>query len=219
MIIRHVCNSMCLNAILTDGMFSCYNKIKDGDTHVNKVNKVTVAIDEDEARITLYKTNTKLAEFSNYDIDVPPFDISGAANKTVYQSYCKDLVINLLQNGCIDGYYYEEKQKSEDTTVGRKFGTGEFGTAIRSKLVEILDTMEIQYKIRDGEPEVTERYKGDRMVKNGSITFDVEIDGIHISVLGEIKSGQICKPKHYTFGGTTYTLNETNLKRLVKQNK
>ena len=126
---------------------------------MTKVNRITVMLDEDEARITLYKTNTKLAEISNYDIDIPPFYESGAANKSVYQAYCKEVVMNLLQNGGIEGYYYEEKQKSEDTTVGRKYGVGEFGGAIKSKLMEILDGMEMPYQIRTGEPDVTNIYR------------------------------------------------------------
>ena len=85
------------------------------DNELQRVDKVTVLIgdDDDCAKISLYRNNEKLGETDTDVLHIPTYDQSGLPNKVIYQNYCKDYMINLLNNGGVDGFYYEPKQDTQ----------------------------------------------------------------------------------------------------------
>jgi len=194
---------------------------------MTRVNRVTVYVGVEHGEtslITLCKNNQKLAEILNADIEVPNFSDSCTENKNTYQSYCKDLVINLLQNGGIEDFYYEEKEHTDDNEV-RKYGTSTFKIAALNRLNEQLEAMlegkgiGVVMNQYANEPEITERYK-DGNVKFGYVDAVVNIEDekrrMDITIRCEIKSGQICKPKKFELNNEEYPLNATSIARLLK---
>lgn len=185
-----------------------------------RVNKVSVLVEDDMARISLYRTNTKVAEFWNNDIEVPDFSLTDV-NKTVYQQYCRDVTINLLQNGGIEGLYYEEK-KSDPEAV-KKFGTSDFISTTRKMISDTFheifeDTYDDHiFDIKGGSDnlEVTERYK-DGNIKFAEIWYDVTIDTTKLQILAEIKSGQMCKIKTMRYNDAEMSINASNIRRIMK---
>ena len=80
-----------------------------------RVNKVTVNVDKhDGTTISLYKTNNLLGILTEEDIDIPPFHSSGVSLKA-YQMYCKDFVIELLNNDGIKTNYANPNTLEFDT--------------------------------------------------------------------------------------------------------
>lgn len=195
-----------------------------------RVNRLTVYVDTNRGEpsfITLYRTNTRLAEISNRDIKIPDFSESDV-DKDTYRSYCRDVVTNLLENGGIEDFYWEPKHTdTEDTGVVRKFSPNTFRQAAISKVKEILDQMlvdtGITYTIneyKDSDVDVKERYK-DLNVKFGStnIVIDLKMSDkpIQIVVMVELRSGQMCKPKTFTMNdGSSKQLNITTITKLYK---
>jgi hypothetical protein len=193
---------------------------------MDRVNRVTTQIGVEAGEttlITLYKNNIRLAEVTNRDIDVPDFFVSGVDNRNTYQSYCKDVVINLLQNEGIEGYYYEAKAETPDHEV-RKYTSGTVNSKISEYISSILVDMtvdtDIKYKINEfnDDPIVTERYK-DGSIKFCTTKIKAQINNISIIIEAEIRSGQMCKPKKFTCGTDEYQFNITSLHRLVKLTK
>ena len=192
-----------------------------------KVNKITVSVDEFGANISLYKTNVKYGELTNTDINVPNFDSSGLPNKMVYSQYCKDVVINLLQNDGIEGFYYEEKQQVEGS---QKYDLADFIKNTYEALGNILSDMtngkHITYEIKsnpnvsnDTCTDISERYK-DGNIKNGMAKFDIvlakEDKRIDVTVQMFIKSGQMCRPKVMLFNSDEMSFNITTIQSLLR---
>ena len=192
---------------------------------MQRVNRISVSVgsDKDEcSMISLYKTNTKVAELTNRDIDVPDFKDSGTDRNT-YQSYCKDVVTNLLQNGGIEGYYFDAKQDSSNETSGKKYGTAEFEAeavkSVQNMLAEMTEGTDITYIVStyNNFTDVADRY-GDGNVKFGLVIVRASItrgantlNSRNIEVLVELKSGQMCKPKEFTMGSEKYQFNITSI--------
>lgn len=192
-----------------------------------RVNKITTQIGieiGETTLITLYRNNIRLAEITNRDIDVPDFYISGVDNRNTYQSYCKDVIINLLQNNGIDGYFYEAKVEIADSEL-RKYTSGTVSTKISQYIDNILADMtadtDIKYTISqfNDDPNITERYK-DGSIKFCTINIKVQINEVYnIIVVAEIKSGQMCKPKKFIYGSDECQLNITSLNRMIRNTK
>lgn len=195
-----------------------------------RVNKVTAYVGEryELSIVTLYRTNTKLAEITNTQLGVPNIEDTDVERST-YQQYLKDLTIHLLEQGGIDGFYWDPKkveEKPDDGQVIRKFTASQFRSEAISRLSAQMDAIaadtNMTYKINEYTTEevtVDDRYK-DGKVKFGStvITMTCTMDKSEVvQVKAEIRSGQICKPKVFTTqDGTTHSLNITTLTRLLK---
>ena len=179
-----------------------------------RVNKITVNVNKkyDEVRISLYKTNELLGILTDEDLDLPPFSTSGVSLKA-YQAYCKDFVIELLNNGIIPGYYYEPK--SENQSI--KYNNHEFKKGVTDYIDSILADR-YEYKIPMTERiNVIDRYK-DGYIKDATGEFDVKLTqyDISITVISEIKSGQLCRPKIIEYDGIEYGFNITSIRRIIK---
>ncbi len=186
-----------------------------------RVNRVAVQVNGDIAVISLYKNNIRLAEFTNIEIGVPDYYNSKIPNKTMYQTYCRNVTINLLQNNGINGYYYDEKkipEVSDGVQTYCKYSIPLFhGKSVKmvDKLMQkSFDDTDIVYEILDDATvdisKITEKYK-DGNIKYGTMTINVALNKQYkIGVVCAIKSGQICKPKVIIFGGKEQPLN-TNL--------
>lgn len=179
-----------------------------------RINKISVTVNKkyDEVRISLYKTNDLLGILTEDDLDLPTFSASGVSIKA-YQAYCKDLVIELLNNGGIPGFYYEPK--SENQSI--KYDQSTFKIGVAEYISSVLDDR-YEYKIPMTERiDVTERYK-DGYIKDAIGEFDVKLTqyDINIVVISEIKSGQLCRPKIIKYDNAEYSFNITNVGRIIK---
>lgn len=179
-----------------------------------RVSKISVNVDKrcDDVKISLYKTNDLLGILTDEDLNLPPFSMSEVSMKA-YQAYCRDLVIELLNNGGIPGYYYEPK--SEGSSI--KYDNAGFKSGIE-KYIESVIGDKYGYTIPMTERlNVEERYK-DGYIKNATAEFDVRLTqyDIKITVLAEIKSGQLCRPRTMKYGEDEYSFNITNVGRIIK---
>lgn len=179
-----------------------------------RVNKISVNVDKeyDETKISLYKTNELLGTLTDEDLDLPLYSTSGVSLKA-YQMYCKDFVIELLNNDGIPGYYYEPK--SESSSI--KYDDSAFKKGITEYVDKLLNDR-YEYKVLMTERiEVTERYK-DKYIKNAVGEIDVKLlqHDIKIVVVSEIKSGQLCRPRIIKYNDVEYSFNITNVNRIVK---
>lgn len=178
-----------------------------------RVNRITVNINKyGETTISLYKTNNLLGILTEDDLDIPPVDVSGVSPKA-YQMYCKDFVIELLNNDGIPGYYYEPKMANQSI----KYDNSTFKSGVKDYINSLLEDR-YEYNILMTERiDVTERYK-DMYIKNAVGEFDVRLTqyDIKITVISEIKSGQLCRPKVMKYDDTEYTFNITNVGRIIK---
>lgn len=179
-----------------------------------RVNKITVTVDKKygDVRISLYKTNELLGTLDEYDLNLPSFLTSGVSLKA-YQSYCKDYVIELLNNDGIPGYYYEPKADGKSIKYDP--------TSFKKGIIEYIDGIigdRYEYTIpMTDRIESTERYK-DGYIKNAVGEVDVKIESYNVifTVVSEIKSGQLCRPKIIKFRGVEYGFNITNINRIIK---
>lgn len=178
-----------------------------------RINKITVNVDKyDSVKISLYKTNELLGILSEDDLNLPLYSESGVSKKA-YLAYVKDFTIGLLNIGGIPGYYYEPKSEGEsikyDPSVFRK-GVGEYIDNI------IGDKYEYQQLLSD-KIDVIEQYK-DRYIKDATGEFDIKLTqfDITITVISEIKSGQLCRPRTMMHDGNEYAFNVTNIGRIIK---
>lgn len=195
-----------------------------------RVNKVTVYIGEryEPTIITLYRTNTKLVELTNDQLEIPNIEDSKVDRQT-YQQYCKDVVINLLENDGIEGYYYEPKQKAVTSTgeqVVRKFNSSTLRSEAINRLRMLLDNMidgtNITYEInqfKDDGVDIKDRYK-DMNIKFGTTQITIVLKGNKteiVTVTVAVKSGQMCKPKEFTMtDGSIKQLNITTIQKILK---
>jgi hypothetical protein len=179
-----------------------------------RVNRITVNVDKkyDDVKISLYKTNELLGVLTEDDLDLPPFSKSNVSIKA-YQMYCKDLVIELLNNDGIPGYYYEPKSENQSIKYdqhGFKSGVGEYVESIIGD--KYVYTMPMTERFN-----VIERYK-DGYIKDATAEIDVRLTqyDIKIVILAEIKSGQLCRPKVMKHNNVEYSFNITNVGRIIK---
>ena len=180
-----------------------------------KVNRITVTMEKgyDDVKISLYKTNELLGTLSDEDLDLPPFSSTGVSQKA-YQTYCRDFVIELLNEGGIPGYYYEPRSEVSQSI---KYGKADFKRGIAEYVESVIDG-KYQYRVMDNERiDITEKYK-DNYIKNAVGEIDIKLTDydIIITVASEIKSGQLCRPKTIRFDNDEYSFNITNIKRIVK---
>ena len=192
-----------------------------------RVNRVAVLLNGDGAIVSLYRTNTKLGDVTNGDIGIPDFKESNMPNKMVYMNYCTDFMVNLLENGGVEGFYYEAKQTVEDGKP-KKYDKSTFESGAYNTLTKALDTIlnscaHIKYEVmrHDTQVEVTEKYK-DNYVKYAKADFSVSIESgdkcevIIIPVY--MKSGQMCKPKVVIHDGVERSLNITTINNIMRGN-
>jgi len=242
--IAHVIAQDGINKTLTSDGLACYNKRVDSDKagHDNpinsrrneimegkqRINKITATFMGDGVSMSLYRTHNKIGTLTNSDIDIKPFAESGAANKPAYMAYCKETLINLLQNGGVEGYYYDPKPQNEQAESGmpRKFDANTFAQWSKQIVLDVTGKMELPgiavgiSDKQDIEPKVDERYK-DGAIKYGSTIIPIEIKydsqpNINAIVTVQIRSGQLSKPKKFVVGDKELGLNPTAIKSLVK---
>ena len=178
-----------------------------------RVNKITVNVNKrfDETKISLYKTNEFLGTLDDIDI-IPQFSTSGVSLKA-YQEYCRDFVIEMLNNDVIPGYYYEPK--SENQSV--KYDTSEFKKGVLGYIESILgDKYEYQVLLTE-EIDIIDRYS-DGCIKNATGEFDVKLlqFDIIITIISDIKSGHLCRPRIFRYDDMEYSFNITNVGRIIR---
>lgn len=179
-----------------------------------RVNRITVNINKvsDNTTISLYKTNTLLGTINADDLDIVSFCNSKVSAKA-YQAYCKDVIINLLDNDGIDGYYYDPKEERE----GVKYGMSEFASACMTYVENIIGDSYGWKRTYNDEVLDINQYS-DKYIKNAKALFEILINGydLRLKVVAEIKSGQMCRPKVFICGEDEYTFNITNVNRVIK---
>lgn len=192
-----------------------------------KVNKVAVYVEDDLTSITLYKTNKRLGELSADDLELPLYNASRCPNKVVYQNYCRDLVVHLLEQGGIDGYYWEPKQITQTVGTVRKYDKSAFISIGKQRIQQIIvELTSVQFDIECGQDDVvvSEFYK-DKNIKFATayhkVTFHRTVyskgsgPDITVTIPVELKSGQLCRPKTMKLGAEEIGLNATSIKQLV----
>ena len=191
-----------------------------------RVNRVAVQICGDVGVISLCKNNAKLAEFTNIDVGIPDFYNSKIPNKALYQTYCRNTTINLLQNNGIDGYFYDEKKSTPDTEQSYcKHGVGSFHS-VSIKMVEdlmhkVFDGTDISYTISRNDDvidiaNIAEKYKDGNIkyaTMNIGVTFNKQYN---INVVCMIKSGQVCKPKTIIFNEEEHPITNNLLRKIAR---
>lgn len=191
-----------------------------------RVNRVAVLLNGDGAIVSLYRTNTKLGDVTNTDLGIPNFKQSNMPNKMVYMNYCRDFMINLLENGGVEGYYYEAKQTVEDNGKPKKYDKSTFKSGAYDMLTKTMDNIlnssaNIKYDVmqNDTQVEVTEKYK-DNYVKYAKADFSISLEAGNkcevIIVPVYIKSGQMCKPKMLIHDGIERSLNMTTINNILR---
>lgn len=182
-----------------------------------RINKITVNVDKNygDVRIILYRTNTKLGELTDEDLNLPSFIESGVSINA-YKEYCKDFVIDFIDKGGIPGFYYEPKAEG----MSMKYTPSEFKSGIRGYAENILaDRYEFSFPMTE-EVNIIEQYK-DKYIKDATGIFDcllMQYD-IKFKIFGEIKSGQLCRPKTIEYNGDRMAFNITNINRIIKQSQ
>jgi hypothetical protein len=191
-----------------------------------RVNRIAVLLNGDGVTVSLYRTNTKLGDVSNIDLGIPNFKESNMPNKMVYMNYCRDFMINLLENGGVEGYYYEAKQTVEDDGKPKKYDKSTFQSGAYNILTKVMDNVlnsstHIKYEVmrNDTQIEVTEKYK-DNYVKYAKADFSVSLevgDKCEVIIVPiYMKSGQMCKPKILIHDGIERSLNMTTINNIMR---
>lgn len=188
-----------------------------------RVNHIAVNVGNCITDISLYRTNQKLGELTNRDLDIPAFEDCGLDNKMLYANFCRDFVIHLLNRGGIDGFYYEAKQEVTDDTP-RRFDNSNLMKTATDTVTRILTEMleGTQAKLQSctiAQVDVQDRYK-DKYIRNGKVDVICNLKypdkyDLQLTIPVEIKSGQLCKPKEMHTPTETYKLNITNIKMLL----
>lgn len=169
----------------------------------------------------MYRTNSKLVEIDSNDLGIPLMCDVPEVGKIKYQQYCKDTAIHLLEQGGIEGYYWEPKKKQEvvdGKAVVRKFNKSTFRQEAINRLSNMLADIGTEFTINqyvDEEVTVDGLYK-DGNIKYGSTIITAKINSTIIKVKFELRSGQMCKPKQFQVDNVTYAFNTTNINKLVK---
>lgn len=190
-----------------------------------RVNKITARFDDNEAIITMYRTNRKLAQISNVELGIDNHD-GTKSSKTSYLLYCKDVVKDLLMNDGISGLYFDDKYDTEGEFPS-KFdrnnfhdSAGRYSYNIVKKLIAGIDgSTDIIVIDSDNTTVVEETYK-DGHIKYGSVDVNMDIivndNTTKITVPVNIRSGQLCKPKTVVgIDGEEMSLNMTNMRKIL----
>ena len=122
---------------------------------------------------------------------------------------------DLLENGGVEGFYYEEKQSTGQQT---KFSTSEFMSESRRRIKEaIKNWFDEEPKMIEYEDQyvVSEKYK-DGTPKNISGTFKVRFRNREFTVLNDMKSGQVTSPKRLIYKEENMPFNMTTIKSICK---
>jgi len=190
-----------------------------------RVNRITAVYSDDMVTMSLYKTHTRLTTLTNEDVGIKPFSESGASNKPAYTAYCKEVLINLLQNDGITGFYYDPKsQQEQENGMPRKFDANTFATWSKQIVKDTITKMKlintaIHVSDNDIIPNITETYK-DGHIKYANAEIPISIkhgdQSLGASVLSEIRSGQMTKPKKFKVGDKELGFNPTAIKSIVK---
>lgn len=181
-----------------------------------KINKISVDIDKknDETTVSLYKTNKLIGIFTTDDLDIDSFAESGVSVKA-YQLYVRDVVINLIDNGGLPGYYYEPKQDID----GIKYDNNTFLAKANEYVKNVIHDKYDFVLLQDPNMEA-ERYNNG-YIKNASAKFKLILrsnNNISILLLCNIKSGQMCRPKIMIYDDVEYSFNITTINKIVKLN-
>lgn len=180
-----------------------------------RISKISVNIDQDEdvATISLYKTNQAMGTFTHDKLGIVSPGDSGVSMKA-YQLYCKDVAIQMLNNNGIDGLYYEPKDETVDHAI---YDFTEFKRLTLEFVSKILGDMEFKPTFNET-TNLFEQSKS-KSIKNASADFEIALidANMKIKIRGEIKSGQICKPKIMIYGEEEIQFNITNVKKLIRQ--
>lgn len=181
-----------------------------------RVNKITVNVDSknNETSISLYRTNKLLGTVTEDELHIMTYTESGVSVKA-YQMYCRDIVINLLDNGGIPGYYYEPKSES----VSVKYSMSEFREKCKEYVGNIIGELYEFTMTYDDIQHSIEQYK-DKYIKNARVDFGISLMqyNIRLKICAEIKSGQMCRPRTFIHNGVEYNFNITNINRVIKMN-
>lgn len=194
---------------------------------MNRVNKITSKFSGDVVFISLYKNNIRLLELSQYDLELPRFDVISFKNKGVYLTYCKEIVINLLKNGGVEGYEYSEVKEFDGVS---KYTPQTLEETADGRIKVILDKFKENGIItgydrvdgfKDTEIKIETYYKDDKIkYATINITYDIKKDDkiLRIKVMTSVMSGQLTKPKGYMTADNDYlrTLNQTHIRRDLK---
>lgn len=175
-----------------------------------RVNKITVDIDAHI--VSLYKSNQLLATIDIDDLGIENLD---SVSVKAQQLYVRDMIINLLDNGAIDGYYYEPKSES----MSVKYDNSSF---IAKAKEYVQNTIGDDYKfiLMQDEDIQAERYK-DNFIKNASGAFKLSLIDHNISVrlYCEIKSGQMCRPRQIGYNNEILSFNITTIRKIIKEHE
>lgn len=177
-----------------------------------RVNKISVSIDKYDTRISLYKNNQLLGYLYADDIGIDAVSEYSVSVKA-YQMYIKDVIINLLDNGGFEGYYYEPKQEGNSIKYDNNLFLRKSEEYVRDVIGDKYD-----FILTTGDNEIqADRYKNG-YIKDAVAGFILIIKGYDIRVVlnCQIKSGQLCRPKTFEYDGIEYNFNITNINKIVK---
>lgn len=180
------------------------------DNRGQKVNKISVDIDSDDfTTASLYKTNNLLGVIECENLDIPSFSQSGVS-RNAYQLYVRDYIINLLNNGGIEGFYYAEKQESESV----RYDNSIFLQKAKEYMSNLLGG-DYEFNITQDYNIESEKYKTG-FIKNATAKFPVTINTTKFKLICNIKSGQMCRPRKILYGDNELPFNITSVKKIVK---
>lgn len=178
-----------------------------------RVNKISVKADKYDTTISLYKTNQLVGYLYAEDVGVDPIS-SYKVSLRAYQTYIKDLIINLLDNGGIPGYYYEPKQESANV----KYDVQSFLKKTTEYVKSVIGD-EYEFMLNQDYDMERENYKNGG-INNATAEFGLILkdEDISMKLVGQIKSGQWCRPRVVKYCGKELTFNITNINKIVRSN-
>lgn len=180
-----------------------------------RINKISVDTDKknDETIISLRKNNQLLGIINCDDLEIESYANSGVSLKA-YRAYVEDVVINLIDNGGLPGYYYEPKQDND----GIKYDNGSFLARIKEYAKNIIKD---KYRFSLMQDSIDAERYNNGFIKNASAKFVLILQDydIRIILLCNIKSGQVCRPRVMLYDGEEYSFNITSINRIVKANQ
>lgn len=178
-----------------------------------RVNKISVKADKYDTTISLYKTNQLVGYLYADDVGVDPISKYNISLKA-YQTYIRDLVINLLDNGGIPGYYYEPKQES----AGVKYDVQSFLQKTTEYVKSVIGDNYNFILNQDFDME-RENYKNGG-INNATAKFTLILndENIRMKLVGQIRSGQWCRPRTIIYKDQELSFNITNINKIVRSN-
>lgn len=177
-----------------------------------RVNKISVSMDKYDTKVSLYKNNQLLGYLYADDLGLDPVNKYNVSIKA-YQTYIKDMVINLLDNGGFNGYYYEPKQEN----MSVKYDNGSFLKRSREYVEDVIGDRYDFILTNDNNEIEADRYNSG-YIKDALVGFTLILKGydIRMTLKCQIKSGQWCRPRVFEYDGIEYNFNITNINKVVK---